>query len=229
MWDKIEKSAKIASWIAIPVVIAVFGWMVQSRLAEMNVRRDYVKLAVSILTEKDPSQVHPGIRSWSVDLLNENSPVKFSPEILRELKAGEITLPAAFRALVTSATNAGLFAISPDGHVLATVGEKYNVELRDAESGRLIAGFMSGGLRVTSLAFSPDGRTLLTGSLDGMVHLLKVPSGRLLLKFDNSKRIDAVAYSADGSRAFTFTRGQELKEWDVKDWKLVRTFDLRSK
>lgn len=96
VWDKVEKPAKVLSLIAIPVVLAILGWITQDRLTSRNLNRDYVRLAVSILTEKDSSKVAPGLRSWAVDLLNTNSPVSLPQDVIEELKGGNISLPQAF-------------------------------------------------------------------------------------------------------------------------------------
>jgi hypothetical protein len=90
--DTTEKLSRILSSAAIPVVIAVFGWLIQRKLQHQTLRRDYVQLALSILQNPDPSKVDPTIREWAVDLLDKNSPTKLKPEAIKKLKSGEITL-----------------------------------------------------------------------------------------------------------------------------------------
>jgi hypothetical protein len=90
--DTTEKFSRIFSSAAIPVVIAVFGWLIQRKLQHQMLRRDYVQLALSILQNPNPSKVDPTIREWAVDLLDENSPIKLKPEAIKKLKSGEITL-----------------------------------------------------------------------------------------------------------------------------------------
>ena len=90
--DTIEKIARTLSIAAIPVVIAVGGWLIQRQLQDQTIRRDYVQLAVSILQNPNPSKVPPEIREWAVDLLNENSPTKLNTKAIQNLKSGAVTL-----------------------------------------------------------------------------------------------------------------------------------------
>lgn len=90
--DTAEKLSRILSIAAIPVVIAVGGWLIQRQLQDQSIRRDYVQLALSILQNPDPSKVPPEIRDWAVDLLNENSPTKLNSQAIQKLKSGAITL-----------------------------------------------------------------------------------------------------------------------------------------
>jgi hypothetical protein len=94
----IERFSKTLSIAAIPVVLAVGGWVIQKQLQNQAVSRDYVQLAVSILREPATS-VKPEIRSWAVDLLRANSPTPFSDELSQRLKSGESTL--AFEKLTS--------------------------------------------------------------------------------------------------------------------------------
>jgi hypothetical protein len=91
-WDYLERIAKILSLIAIPVILAVGGWWIQNALSQRTVSKDYVELAVSILS-KPEGEVDTGLRAWAVDLLNANSPVPFEEEIAKKLSKGEVTLP----------------------------------------------------------------------------------------------------------------------------------------
>lgn len=63
--------AKILSLIAIPVVLAVVGWLVQDKLATRTVSKDYVQLAVSILSQPKQSEMDPALRNWAVELLTK--------------------------------------------------------------------------------------------------------------------------------------------------------------
>jgi hypothetical protein len=90
--DNAERLSRTLSVAAIPVVLAVGGWMIQRQLQNQTVQRDYVQLALSILQNPDPSKVSPEIREWAVDLLNENSPTKLSPAAVASLKSGKATL-----------------------------------------------------------------------------------------------------------------------------------------
>ena len=108
-WETAEKVSKTLSIAAIPIVLAVGGWMIQKRLQDQTLRRDYVQLAVTVLKEPASSQ---DMKNWAVDLLSANSPVPFSREIQVNLSTGKIQIPANFEvrpatvvSTVTSSTN----------------------------------------------------------------------------------------------------------------------------
>lgn len=103
-WSKIERISRILSVAAIPVVLAIGGWIVQNQiqnqtaivqqqLQNQTVSKDYVQLAVSILREPDQSKVRPELRGWAVDLLNAYSAIKLNEDIAKQLKSGQIALP----------------------------------------------------------------------------------------------------------------------------------------
>jgi tetratricopeptide (TPR) repeat protein len=94
VWVHAEKAAKIFSIIALPIVLAGIGWLIQEKVTARTVNKDYVTLAVSILTQPKEANVDPAIRSWAVDLLNDNSPTKFSSTVIGQLKSGAVTLPS---------------------------------------------------------------------------------------------------------------------------------------
>jgi hypothetical protein len=69
--DKAEKISRIAAAVAIPVVLAFGGWVVQRTISSQTISQEYVKIAVSILQAKDSD---PSLRSWATNLLSERSP-----------------------------------------------------------------------------------------------------------------------------------------------------------
>lgn len=92
-WDRFETISRTLSIAAIPVLLAVVGWLVQRQVQKQSVSKDYVQLAVSILREQDPSKVNTELRSWAVDLLNAYSVVKLSASMSDVLKTGQAVLP----------------------------------------------------------------------------------------------------------------------------------------
>lgn len=92
-WTTIFEGVKAFASVLIPIAIGLVGASIQRSIATQNVNKDYVALAVSILTQPEES-VDPGLRNWAVDLLNENSPKKLEPETLASLKTGDARLPA---------------------------------------------------------------------------------------------------------------------------------------
>jgi hypothetical protein len=92
--DAIERISRTASIAAIPVVLAIGGWIIQRHLQNQTVSRDYVQLALTILQSPDQSKVPPELREWAVDLLNDNSPTKLNRTAVTNLKSGTVTLPS---------------------------------------------------------------------------------------------------------------------------------------
>jgi len=92
-WETAEKISKTFSIAAIPVVLAAGGWLIQKRLQDQTLRRDYVQLAVTVLKEPASSQ---DMKTWAVDLLSVNSPVPFTRQIQTDLSNGKIQIPVNF-------------------------------------------------------------------------------------------------------------------------------------
>jgi hypothetical protein len=107
-WARIETISRTLAVVAIPIVIAVVGALVQSELQRQSVSKDYVQLAVSILREPDQKKVSPELREWAVDLLNEHSTVKLNDKFAQQLKKGESILPPleTFKAASSSTLSA---------------------------------------------------------------------------------------------------------------------------
>lgn len=89
--ERVQALASIASSIAIPVVLAVIGYLVQRQLANEGLKKDYVSIAVGILNNTAPSQ-EPDLRKWAVTVLDANSPIPFSAKAKEVLEKGP-TIP----------------------------------------------------------------------------------------------------------------------------------------
>jgi hypothetical protein len=100
--DAAERISRIVSIAAIPFVLAVGGWVIQRKLQNQTVSRDYVQLALTILENPDKSKVPPELREWAVDLLDDNSPTKLNAKAKESLRSGAVTLPS-FRFVPSSA------------------------------------------------------------------------------------------------------------------------------
>lgn len=98
-WGTVERLSKTLSIAAIPVVLAIGSWIIQKRLQDQTVSRDYVQLAVTILKEPASSK---DMKEWAVQLLNANSPTKFTPVLSKDLSEGKVQLPESFTLLPTT-------------------------------------------------------------------------------------------------------------------------------
>ena len=96
--DKLEQISRIISMLAIPVVLAVIGWLVQTSLTKSSVNQEYVKLAVSILSSPRNKDVDI-LRPWAVELLKLYAPVSLTKEQYNKLKSGEIRLISILETL----------------------------------------------------------------------------------------------------------------------------------
>ena len=101
--ESVERISRTVSIAAIPVVLAVGGWIIQRQLQSQTVGAAYVNLAVTILENPDKSKVPNELREWAVDLLNDNSPTKLNAKAVASLKSGAVTLPSSFNFLPSPA------------------------------------------------------------------------------------------------------------------------------
>ena len=107
---QIEAGTKIVSAVAslaVPVAVALVGWWINTAVQRQTVDRDYVQIAVSILTKR---HVTPVLKTWATDVLAEKSPIPFGKELREKLEKGPITLPpvrfGAYSAVFTTRTAA---------------------------------------------------------------------------------------------------------------------------
>ena len=97
--EAIESVVKMASLVAVPLVVGWGGWIIDDTLSKRATSQDYVALAVSLLAEgDDKKEVSQALRNWAVDVLEQNSPTPLGADALAELKSGEATLPLGHAA-----------------------------------------------------------------------------------------------------------------------------------
>jgi WD40 repeat protein len=222
----LEKLSKILSLIAIPIIIAIFGWVIQNRLSDRSLSQEYVKLAVSILEK--PSESPPGLRDWAVDLLNQNSPTKFGAETIRQLKTGEISLSAILPEVLASSNNAGGIAVSPDEKSIATGQGDGTVVIWNMQSGVRLANLMGHTDAVTAVVYSPDAKRLFSGSWDNTIIAWDLATHRELLKIKENSPIVGLVVSPDGRFLLSRSLDQTVRVWDIQSGRLEREFQLRT-
>jgi WD40 repeat protein len=228
-WDLVEKVAKLLSVVAIPVVLAVLGWLIQNSLSERNVSQEYVKLAVSVLEQP---KTENALRGWAADLLNQNSPTKFSPDVLQALKEGEATLPALGAILGATSFGSSL-AVSPDGKLIATGNSDGTTSLLHADSGKLEMTLRGQTGPVTSVAFSPDGVELATVRSDKTIRMWNVRTGETrvsfqAMSFQGTEGVIAIAFTRDGEFITRSSNGM-VYVLSAEDGHLLRAIKIPDK
>jgi len=134
-FDWLERIFRLLAAVAIPVVLALGGWWVQAQLAKNVAKQEYVKIAVSILTVKMDDKNQP-LRDWAVNLLNEHSSVKLTPEAIAKLKSGEVNLPyLADEAGRTLSDERGMPITADSAVVTADVAARLKAEATNMGSG----------------------------------------------------------------------------------------------
>lgn len=124
----------------------------------------------------------------------------------------------------TGESDSGDYSLSISGHP----GE---VNLWDAETGRLLHTLKGHTNPVVDIAFSPDGRLIASASLDRTVKVWEVPTGRLqrtLTVGESGWGASSVAFSPDGKTLATGSGGSrdEKSTGQIKLW-LVESGELR--
>lgn len=215
-WDSVEQAAKIVSLVAIPVVVALAGWLIQDAVAKRSVSQEYVKLAVSILTDSK-EKADPALREWAVDLLSQNSPTRFSPAVVQQLKTGEVNLPQ-LGMLLNAASGGASLAVSPDGRVVATGADDGSARLWEMQTGRIVATLKGHEAPVSSVAFSPDGRVLFTGSLDNTVIGWDMATGKEVRRLmGHTDGVIGLAVAPDGRSILSRSLDGTVRVWSLDD------------
>ena len=88
---------------------------------------------------------------------------------------------------------------SPDGKILASMGNDRTTRLWDTESGQQLVVLSGEGSSHSSIAFSPDGTTIVTGNRNGTIQLWDVATGdHLVTLTGHTDSVEALAFSPDG-------------------------------
>lgn len=79
--------ASIFTAIAVPVVVALVGWQIQTSISSDSVRKDYVQMAISILSNPNDT-IDKSLKHWAIEVLEKNSPVPFNSDVRANLEQG---------------------------------------------------------------------------------------------------------------------------------------------
>jgi len=111
-----------------------------------------------------------------------------------------------------------LFALSPDGSTVATVGSG-RIRLWEVSSGRELRSFAPHENFTLTLAFSPDGRALASGGNRGLVILRSLADGQEQIRIEHpEKSLTQIGFSHDGRVLATVGFGMNtdapVRLWD---------------
>jgi WD40 repeat protein len=122
---------------------------------------------------------------------------------------------ATFPSATANSGSVPMARFSPDGSLVAAMGETNVVTVWELASKRRVATFSQpDGLM--SLAFSPDGRYLTTGSENGRVRLLDIRSGRVVTDLEGHRHVVvALAFTPDGARLVSASIDRTIKIWSL--------------
>jgi WD40 repeat protein len=107
-----------------------------------------------------------------------------------------------------------------DAGRLARVGDDGLIEVRDAQSGRLLAERVTGKL-LTSIAVAPDHRRIAAGAQDGTIQIW-TPGGRATTLAVHTHAVEDVAFTSDGAAIVSASRDTTVR-WTPLDGSPGRT------
>ncbi len=115
-------------------------------------------------------------------------------------------------------------AFSPDGKVLASVGNDNLVKLWDPATGKLIREMKGHNGGVQGCAFTSDGKHLLTCSMDTTLKLWEVATGKEEMTLTgHTAAVLPVAVSPDGKLGASEGQDATVRVWDLAAGKELRT------
>lgn len=82
---QIQSIATIFSLVAVPVIVAILGALIQKSIQGSESRSKAMELAISILKEPPGRTNQPGLREWAIETLQESSPIQISETARKEL------------------------------------------------------------------------------------------------------------------------------------------------
>ena len=116
-------------------------------------------------------------------------------------------------------------AFSPDGQMLASVGDDNAIRVWRAGDGTLLRTLKGHAWLVSSVAFAPDGTLLASGSCDKTVRLWRSSDGTLLGSLAHPDWVWSVAFAPDGTLLATGSQDGRVRLWQMPGGDLLRTLE----
>jgi RNA polymerase sigma factor (sigma-70 family) len=129
----------------------------------------------------------------------------------------------------TGAAGGNAVAMSPDGKMVASAGDK-SAAIWDTRADRPTLALVGQKGEVTTVHFSPDGKVLLTTSSDASVQLWDVATGKELRRLVGGKEgVGAAAFSPDGRLIAVGDDGGRVRLWEMTTGKELASFAAHKK
>ncbi len=115
-------------------------------------------------------------------------------------------------------------AYSPDGKLIATVGDAKSISLWSAETGAPMRVIAEGGHTelINRVAFSPNGKFVVTTSKDKTAKVWDVESGEATLTLDaHTDSVNSARFSRDGKQIVTVGNDGLALLWNVTTGKVI--------
>jgi hypothetical protein len=87
--ERLKVLAQIAAAVAVPIVLAIAGWLVQRTVSDAGLKKDYVQMSLGLLQQK-PSEETKELRQWAIAVLDKHSPVPIPEALKQQLVARQI-------------------------------------------------------------------------------------------------------------------------------------------
>jgi WD40 repeat protein/energy-coupling factor transporter ATP-binding protein EcfA2 len=126
-------------------------------------------------------------------------------------------------------------AISPDGKLLAGVGEKGTVVLFDEKTGDVVKRLEGHDncsdvkCYVNSVTFDPKGKWLATSGEERKIILWSIPEGVILRRWEAPAQVEALALSPDGKMLASGGFDNNITLWDAETGTELKKFEGHEK
>jgi len=89
--SRLQAWSTICAAVVVPLVVAFFGWQIQSHLSSNSLKKDYVGMAIQILAAPDNKE-NKALRTWATQILEQNSPIPFTPAVRDSFLEGKFVI-----------------------------------------------------------------------------------------------------------------------------------------
>lgn len=143
---------------------------------------------------------------------------------LRDIQGGRTMTLRGHRSVVTSVV------FSPCGNLLVSGSRDSTLRVWDARSGHNVATWTAYMVIVASVAVSPDGRHIVSGGPGASVQIWDLAAAiQAATRVSHSplRRIEAIAFSADGSRLAILYADMVVEIWDARNGQTITCLSLQ--